>query len=167
MISAELPDGYRPCVGIALFNRAGQVFIGHRKGFDLDVGWQMPQGGIDEGEMPADAARRELAEETGVGVASCTLLGEIGGWLSYDLPAEPQKASWKGRWRGQAQRWFAFRLDGPDSLVEIHAPPGGHRPEFDDWRWETLSRCADLIVPFKRPVYLEVIERFAGFANST
>ncbi len=165
MIRAMLPDGYRPCVGIALFNGAGQVFLGHRKGLDPALGWQMPQGGIDDGETALEAARRELAEEAGI--TASVLLDEIEGWLFYDLPGDLSKASWKGRWRGQAQRWFAFRLDGPDSLINILAPPGGHKPEFDDWRWDSLNRAPELIVPFKRAVYEEVAKRFAGFSNST
>ena len=162
----ELP--YRPCVGIMLINRDGKVFVGHRRdkrqkehvapGFE----WQMPQGGIDAGEQPFDAALRELHEETNVTTVS--LLGEAPDWLSYDLPRDVLRKTWTGRYRGQRQKWFALRFDGSDSEVDIEAP-AGHKPEFDGWRWEDMDRLPGLIVPFKRPVYEKVVTLFAPFAK--
>ncbi len=163
---AAIPDGpYRPCVGVALFNDRGQVFIGRRKGLVADEAWQMPQGGIDPGETPLEAALRELREETGV--SSVRLLGESEGWLAYDLPPAMLRPSWKGRYRGQTQKWFAFRLTGPESEIDVLEPAGGHAPEFDAWRWEALERTPELIISFKREVYREVAKTFAGFTNST
>ncbi|HEY8160649.1 MAG TPA: RNA pyrophosphohydrolase [Methylocystis sp.] len=159
---------YRPCVGVTLFNAEGLVFIGHRKAkgaFDRTAEpylWQMPQGGIDEGETPYEAALRELYEETNV--KSAAFLAEAPTWLSYDLPPEASKR-WNGKYVGQTQRWFALRFSAPDSEIDIHAPGHGrHKPEFDDWRWEKLSNLPDLIVPFKRQVYLDVVEAFRPFA---
>ena len=163
------PDsGYRPCVGIAVFNAANAVFIGRRQGSPEHVAdgfeWQMPQGGIDPGEAPVEAAIRELNEETNI--TSITLLGQVPGWLSYDLPAEIARAAWKGRYRGQAQRWFAFRFTGENGEIDITAPGGGaHKPEFIDWRWERLERTPELIIPFKRPVYEAVVAAFGRFAG--
>jgi putative (di)nucleoside polyphosphate hydrolase len=158
------PDAaYRPCVGIALFNRAGLVFIGRRAGFSGDDAWQMPQGGIDPGETPRDAAVRELAEETGV--TQVSFLAEAADWLSYDLPPDLLKSSWRGRYRGQVQKWFAFRFEGKDAHINILAPPGGNKAEFAEWRWERLARTPELIVAFKRPVYGQVVKLFAGFSN--
>ena len=160
---------YRPCVGIALFNAAGLAFIGRRRNRALKehsapgYEWQMPQGGIDEGEEPLDAARRELQEETGV--VSASLLGEAKDWYSYDLPDEISRFSWKGRFRGQRQKWFAFRLDGPDSEIDISKALHGKKPEFDSWRWERLARLPDLIIPFKRGVYERVVTDFQQFAG--
>lgn len=159
--------GYRPCVGIALFNPAGLVFIGDRAGGGPEheegpYSWQMPQGGIDEGEDPYQAAIRELAEETAV--TSISRLGEAPGWLNYDLPREVADTAWKGRYRGQTQKWFALRFDGSDDEINVLAPGGGHKAEFTRWRWERLDRTPDLIIPFKRTVYEKVVAAFSQFA---
>ncbi len=168
MPTPEHPDPhYRPCVGVAVFNAENLVFIGRRTGGQEHVAdgfeWQMPQGGIDQGEAPVEAAVRELNEETNM--TSVTLLGEIPVWLSYDLPAAVAASAWKGRYRGQTQKWFAFRFGGDNSEIDIKAPGGGtHKPEFTDWRWERLERTPDLIIPFKRSVYEAVAVAFARFA---
>ncbi len=158
---------YRPCVGIMLINQAGLVFIGRRKdkhlGEHVDAGheWQMPQGGIDEGESPLAACMRELREETGVERAS--VLAEATDWYAYDLPEDVSEKAWSGRYRGQRQKWFALRFLGRDSEIDIDAPHG-HKPEFDAWRWERMERLPDLIIPFKRQVYENVVRDFARFA---
>ena len=156
---------YRPCVGVMLLNRDGLVLVGRRKseagGEHVGNGyaWQMPQGGIDPGEDPYAAALRELYEETNV--RSVTLLAEAPEWYTYDLPSIVAGRAWKGRYRGQTQKWFAFRFVGDDSEVDISRPARGrHKPEFDEWRWEAMSRLPDLIVPFKRPVYESVVAAF-------
>jgi putative (di)nucleoside polyphosphate hydrolase len=159
-------EGYRPCVGVVLINREGLVFAGRRRAeggpehVDAIHSWQMPQGGVDPGEDPALAAARELHEETNV--RSARLIGEAPFWFAYELPAEIAKQAWKGRWLGQTQKWFAFRFEGEDDEIDILSPGGGaHRPEFEAWRWERLSRMPDLIIPFKRPVYERVAATFA------
>ncbi len=164
------PQSYRPCVGIMLINPQGLVFVGRRKtrrGPDLVAAqyeWQMPQGGINEGEEPYDAALRELREETSVN--SVSFLAETSDWLSYDLPSDAEKKSWRGRYRGQKQKWFALKFTGEDSEVDIDAPDGGrHKAEFDAWRWERLERLPELIVPFKREVYEAVCAQFAPLAE--
>ena len=165
----DAPDPrYRPCVGIAVFNAANTVFIGQRQGGPEHVAdgfeWQMPQGGIDPGESPLEAAIREIYEETGI--TSITLLGQVSGWLTYDLPAKIAHTAWKGRYRGQTQKWFAFRFTGKNSEINISTPGGGaHKPEFVDWRWERLQRTPELIIPFKRPVYEAVVAAFGRFAG--
>lgn len=162
------PSGYRPCVGLALFNRDGLVFMGRRANKRLrehvapGFEWQMPQGGIDPGETPYQAALRELQEETNV--TSVSLLAEAPAWLSYDLPVDIGKQAWKGRWRGQAQKWFAFRLEAADSEIDILTPAGGQKAEFDAWRWEKLAETPNLIIPFKQAVYNDVVKFFAPFA---
>ncbi|AMB45432.1 RNA pyrophosphohydrolase [Methylobacterium sp. AMS5] len=168
--SSALP--YRPCVGVTLFHRDGRVFIGRRKReagpehVDGDRAWQMPQGGIDEGEEPLAAALRELHEETNVPASAVTLLGETRDWLAYDLPPAVMKQAWKGRYRGQRQKWFAFGLTGDESVIDVDAPGGGHhKPEFEAWRWERLEALPDLIVPFKRPVYEGVVAAFSGLTG--
>ena len=159
----DLP--YRPCVGIALFNRAGLVWIGCRSDVDAQgegegSWWQMPQGGLDEGEDPYAAALRELYEETSVRNAS--LIREAPGWFTYDLPAELVPTSWGGRYRGQKQKWFALRFEGEESEIDVLHPGGGkHSAEFSAWRWEKLDRLPALIVPFKRKVYEQVVAAFA------
>jgi putative (di)nucleoside polyphosphate hydrolase len=157
---------YRPCVGVMLLNPRGQVFIGRRKSeagpehVDDDHAWQMPQGGIDDGEDPRDAAFRELWEETNV--RSAAIIAEAPEWFSYDLPDDIIKRSWKGRYRGQTQKWFAMRFEGGESEIDIHAPAGGqHRPEFNAWRWADMNALPSLIIPFKRPVYEKVVAAFA------
>jgi len=158
---------YRPCVGVALFNRNGQVFIGSRKlegDPDNSAGhsapWQMPQGGIDRNEEPLAAARRELWEETSV--RSVQLLAQTGDWLLYDLPDELLGIAFKGKYRGQRQLWFAFLFDGTDSEIDVANPGDGSvAAEFNAWRWEDLENLPDLIVPFKRDIYREVVAAFA------
>lgn len=159
---------YRPCVGVCLFNREGLVFIGRRRskrGGDAMANgyeWQMPQGGIDLGEVPRAAALRELREETNV--SSVSFLAEAPHWLTYDLPADLSRKAWKGRYRGQTQKWFAFRFEGDEQEINIDHPEGGHRPEFDAWRWEKIERLPELIIPFKRQVYEAVVANFKSFA---
>lgn len=157
----QLP--YRPCVGIMLLNRDGLVWAGRRakEGHVEHVSpsheWQMPQGGIDGDEDPLKAAHRELWEETGV--TTVTFLAESPDWYSYDIPRDVVSGRWKSKWRGQTQKWFAFRFDGDDSEINILNPPEGE-PEFDQWRWERMERLPDLIVPFKRGVYEQVVAAF-------
>lgn len=156
---------YRPCVGIMVLNQRGDVWIGRRAqrpGKEVAGGWwQMPQGGIDEGETPAEAAMRELGEETGI--TSGRIIGESARWHSYDLPAELQGRVWGGRYRGQTQRWFAIRFEGDDSEIDI--APAGHDPEFDAWRWAPPGDVLSLIVPFKREVYREVLAELGHLAR--
>jgi len=161
---ADLP--YRPCVGVALFNRQGLAFIGRRidgpEHIDLTHAWQMPQGGIDPGEEPWPAALRELREETSV--RSVERLGEIAEWLSYDIPRELIGQAWKGQYRGQTQKWFALRFIGDDSEIDVAHPDGAEKAEFSAWRWEPLQNVPALVVPFKRAVYERVVREFARFA---
>lgn len=159
----DLP--YRPCVGVMLLNRKDKVFIARRRSeagpehVSSSHAWQMPQGGIDPGEDPYTAALRELYEETSV--RSVTLLAEAPEWYSYDLPSMITGRAWRGRYRGQTQKWFALRFEGDDSEIDVHRPGGGlHKPEFDEWRWEEMRRLPDLIIPFKRPVYESVVAAF-------
>jgi putative (di)nucleoside polyphosphate hydrolase len=160
---------YRPCVGLAVFNRAGLVFVGRRRAGSaagaLRHAWQMPQGGIDPGETPLEAAIRELYEETNI--RSAALIGETDEWLTYDIPTPLAGLAWKGRYRGQSQKWFAFRFTGEESEIDVERPGGGrHRPEFGAWRWERLDRVPELIVPFKRPVYEKVAATFMPLASA-
>jgi putative (di)nucleoside polyphosphate hydrolase len=159
---------YRPCVGVAVLNRDGRVFIGRRidgpEHTDATHVWQLPQGGIDPGEDPWPAARRELHEETNI--RSVEKLGEIADWLSYDIPRDIVGQVWKGKYRGQTQKWFALRFTGKESEIDIAHPAGGHEPEFVQWRWEPLKNVPELVVPFKRPVYERVVKEFSQLARA-
>ncbi len=164
--AGDLP--YRPCVGIMVLNRDGKVWVGRRimepdsETDGATMLWQMPQGGIDDGEEPLQAARRELYEETGI--RSVSLLAEAPGWFTYDLPEEMLGIALKGRYCGQKQKWFAFRFEGEDSEISINPPPGGHVAEFDAWGWKPMEELPDLIVPFKRPAYEKVVAAFRHLA---
>jgi putative (di)nucleoside polyphosphate hydrolase len=163
----DLP--YRTCVGIMLLNRDGLVFIGRRAGgiehVDESHVWQMPQGGVDPGEETWEAAKRELYEETSV--RSVERLAEVGDWLIYDIPRTVAGRAWKGRYRGQRQKWFAMRFTGKDAEINVASPGGGgHKAEFINWRWEPMKNLPELIVPFKRPVYERVVKEFATLAKA-
>ena len=152
---AKLP--YRRNVGVMLVNETGEAFVGQR--IDSEVpAWQMPQGGIDAGETPRDAALRELEEETGVTADLVTVEAETEGWLSYDLPHDIVAKIWKGKFRGQEQKWFLLRFHGSDEQVRIDTD----HPEFSKWCWLSADEVLDQIVAFKRPVYEEVIAAFRG-----
>ena len=162
----DLP--YRPCVGVMILNRDGLVWAGRRipdGNTEYDGSpqlWQMPQGGIDKGEDPLEAAYRELYEETGI--RTVTLLAEARDWINYDLPPQLIGIGLRGKYRGQTQRWFAFRFEGDESEIAINPPPGGHTAEFDEWAWKPMRDLPELIVPFKRKVYEEVVATFAYLA---
>ena len=158
---------YRPCVGLAVFNRAGLVFIGRRingpEHVDAVHVWQMPQGGIDADEDPRKAVMRELWEETGV--VSAEYLSETG-WMSYEFPPYDGPPSHRlAKFRGQRQKWFALRFTGRDDEIDPLTPRDGQPAEFDQWRWERLDRVADLVVPFRREVYRSVAQLFSKFAS--
>ncbi len=136
-----------------------RIFVGRRRGMREGAGWQMPQGGIDKGESPIEAACRELAEE--VGTSKALLLRESRDWITYDVPADQQPAHWKGRWRGQAQKWVALAFIGRDKDIDLAAHGGAHGAEFDAWKWVTAREMLKLLVPFKRAVYEAVVEEFA------
>ncbi len=161
----------RPCAGIVLFNAAGRVWVGRRRPkwaryaqsyVDGHI-WQPPQGGIDKGEPARDAAFRELREETGV--TSATLIGEMPGWLSYELPRDLLGVALKGKYAGQRLRWFAMRFEGDEDEIDIDRK-GPAKPEFNDWRWASLEQLPALAVPFKRPVYEAVACHFAPLART-
>jgi putative (di)nucleoside polyphosphate hydrolase len=161
----DLP--YRPCVGLMLLNKQGRAFIGRRsegpEHVDETHVWQMPQGGIDPGEDPWPAALRELYEETNV--RSVEKLAESKDWYAYDIPRDIVGQAWKGKYRGQTQKWYALRFTGKESEIDVERPGGGkHKPEFLEWRWERIERLPGLIIPFKRPVYEKVIREFANLA---
>lgn len=150
---AALP--YRPCVGLLLLNRAGRIFAGQRTDSAQDA-WQMPQGGIDDGETPREAALRELGEETGIAPHLVEVLRESAQWLPYDLPRHLVARLWHGRYRGQRQRWFALRFLGTDADINIATP----HPEFRRWAWMAPDELVARIVPFKRDTYAQVFTEF-------
>jgi putative (di)nucleoside polyphosphate hydrolase len=164
VIDPALTLPYRPCVGIMLINPAALIFIGRRtegpEHIDALRAWQMPQGGIDEDEDPYRAALRELREETNI--SSIELLAASQRWLTYDLPEQLIGKAWNGRFRGQTQKWYALRFLGSDQEIDIVNPAGGHAAEFADWRWAKPDEVLDGVVPFKRPVYAQVLEEFAA-----
>jgi len=147
---------YRPCVGLVVLNPAGRIFAGQRIDSPTDA-WQMPQGGIDAGEAAREAALRELVEETGIAPTQVEILRESREWIPYDLPRYPVPKLWKGRFRGQKQRWFALRFHGSDTDVNIET----RHPEFRVWTWMAHDRLIDCIVPFKRDTYRRVFAEFS------
>lgn len=151
---------YRSNVGVVLFNGLGQVFLGKRTPDDRY--WQFPQGGIDSGEDPADAASRELEEETGAPRLLCQALGETEGWLAYDFPPDVRAGMKNPDWKGQRQKWFAFRFLGRDSDIDL---AGCASSEFCEWRWGRLEDAPSLVIPWKRDVYEQVARVFARFAH--
>ena len=150
---AALP--YRPCVGVVLADAAGRVFIGQRSD-RTEPAWQMPQGGVDEGETVREAALRELREGTGVVADLVTVEAETPDWLTYDLPPEIAATRWKGRYRGQKQKWVLLRFLGDDGQIDIAT----EHPEFSDWMWAAPDEVLSRIVPFKREVYEQVLDGF-------
>lgn len=141
---------YRPCAGVLLFNRDGKIFVGERN--DTKGAWQMPQGGIDKGEAPAEAALREMLEE--IGTDKAEIVAESEGWIRYDLPPDMVGKVWKGKWRGQEQKWFACRFLGSDADINIETD----HPEFGRWQWVELAQLVELIVPFKREAYQQIVD---------
>lgn len=151
---AKLP--YRPCVGVMLMNAKGAVFVGQRRDRYTEA-WQMPQGGVDKGENPREAAYRELWEETGVTADLVEIVTETENWLPYDLPQDLVGKIWKGKYRGQEQKWYLMRFLGRDDQVNIDTA----HPEFSKWRWQDADLLVEKIVPFKREVYVQVLAEFA------
>ena len=150
------PD-YRPCAGIMLANREGQIFVGKRIDNPGAEAWQMPQGGIDDGEAPRDAALRELTEETGIAADLVDILAQSADEYYYDLPEELAAQIWKGKYRGQRQHWFLMRFKGDDSAINIATK----HAEFSEWKWTDPASVPMLIVPFKKRLYEQVLEEFA------
>ena len=151
---------YRKNVGMVLINANGHIFAGKRIDNNTDA-WQMPQGGIDDGEIPEVAAFRELSEETGVHQSKARLIGATSGWLSYDIPLELIPKLWNGQYRGQEQKWFAFEFQGTDSDIDIVT----EEPEFSEWAWKSKNDLLSSIVPFKVEVYQKVFSELGHFVK--
>ncbi|QNA83647.1 RNA pyrophosphohydrolase [Sphingomonas sp. So64.6b] len=149
---------YRPCAGVMLLNAQGKIFVGQRIDTTLEA-WQMPQGGIDDGENAEQAAIRELGEETGITPDKVELIATIDDELFYDLPEDMIGKVWKGKWRGQRQRWFLYRFLGENSDVDIKT----RHQEFRTWRWADPAELPEVIVPFKKALYEEVLAGFASY----
>jgi putative (di)nucleoside polyphosphate hydrolase len=149
--------GYRSAVGIMLLSRAGEVFVARRIDMPMLPAWQMPQGGIDPGETPVQAALRELKEE--IGTDKAEILGESRMWLQYDLPVKLAGGVWGGRYRGQRQKWFAMRFTGNDTDIDLATD----HPEFDAWKWILPERLPEVIVPFKRQLYIDILAEFGTY----
>lgn len=161
MTAPQDPKLYRPNVGLALFHTTGLVFLGKRTATEGPYQWQMPQGGVDRGESPHDAAFRELEEEIGVTARHAELIEETPDWLYYDFPTDIRaKMKQRGRYLGQRQKWFAFRFRGRDADIRLDT----HTPEFSDWRWAALETAPSLVIPFKRAIYEDVARRFAKYS---
>ena len=152
-----IPQFYRANVGLMLIGPERRVFVGQR--LNQPDAWQMPQGGVDKGETPVEAACRELREE--VGTTKALLLRETRGWVTYDVPVAMHPPHWKGRWRGQAQKWFALAFTGQDSDIDLAA----HEQEFGSWRWLPARELPELVVSWKRPVYQAVLKEFADLVS--
>ena len=149
--------GYRSAVGVMLLSREGEVFVARRIDMPILPAWQMPQGGIDPGETPVQAALRELKEE--IGTDKAEILGESRMWLKYDLPVELASGVWGGRYRGQRQKWFAMRFTGNDTDIDLATD----HPEFDVWKWILPERLPEVIVPFKRQLYIDILAEFRTY----
>ncbi len=158
--ASNLP--YRPCAGIMLVNSDNQVFVGQRLDNPDSDAWQMPQGGIDAGETARDAALRELTEETGIAANKVDIIAESAQELFYDLPEELIGKIWKGKWRGQRQKWFLLRFNGHDTDINIET---GHQ-EFSRWKWTDAQQLPDMIVPFKKELYKAVLQEFIPHLQS-
>jgi putative (di)nucleoside polyphosphate hydrolase len=150
---------YRPCVAVTLFNSQGLVLVAER--IDLeDAAWQLPQGGIDDGETASEAALRELEEE--IGTRAATIVGEVASWISYDFPADVARQRWRGRYLGQRVKMLALKFDGSDDDINLAT----NSPEFRAWKWTELEKLPDLIVPFKRPLYDAAVSAFASLRDA-
>jgi len=163
MSEKPFPIEYRPCVGLMVLNAQGNIWLGERidarnDAEGLGTWWQMPQGGIDEGEDPVTAAMRELHEETGI--TSAEIISETAEWHHYDFPPAFATRAWGGRYRGQKQKWFAMRFLGDDSEIDISSHDPELQPEFGRWRWSAKDDLIGNVVDFKRGIYNAVLTEF-------
>jgi putative (di)nucleoside polyphosphate hydrolase len=154
----SLDDDYRMGVGVVLLNQLNQVFVAKR--IDTPSAWQMPQGGIDKGEAPHETVMRELTEE--IGTDRAEIIAETKDWLIYDLPEGLRKKVWGGKYKGQKQKWFAMRFTGTDTDIDLTADK---HPEFSEWKWTSMDQLVELIVPFKRPLYENIVREFGYLAK--